>query len=203
MPAGATGTLTFTSGTTTLCVATLAVTSCHTAATLTPATYPVTASYSGDSNDNAATATGATFTVIKADTAITVTVSPAETTAGSPVTVSVTGLPPGATGTVIFTSGGIVLCTATLPATGCTTTVSLPPGTYPVTATYSGNEDYNGSIAVGTGRDGVLSVVAGIPDPSTGAGPMGPRGILGAAMVILGTGMVVISRGRKRSHRRV
>jgi hypothetical protein len=163
----------------------------------------VTASYSGDTFDSPAIATGAAFTVIKANTRITVTVSPAETVRGQTVTVSVSGLPPGVSGTVTFTSGGVVLCTATLPATSCNTTINFPPGTYPVTATYSGDADYNGSSAVGSGRDGVLSVVDGVADPSTGAGPMGPGSLLGAAMVIFGTAMVVVSRGRRRSNRKV
>jgi hypothetical protein len=198
IPTGATGTVTFTSGTTELCVATLAATTCTTADTLTPATYPVTATYSGDTNDNPAVATGATFTVLKADTHMTVIVSPGSVIAGSPITVWVTGLPPGATGTVTFTSGGKVLCTATLPATSCTTTASFPPGTYPVTATYSGNVDYNGSIAVGSGRDGVLSVVSAVSVPATGGNPMGPKSVLGAVMVVLGSGMTFIAGSRRR-----
>jgi hypothetical protein len=204
LPTTATGTVTFTSGTASLCIATLTATTCETSATLTPATYPVTATYSGDVDNSGAVATGAAFTVIKADTHITVTVSPGQTTTGSPVTVSVSGLPPGATGTVTFTSGGKVLCTATLPATSCNTTASFPPGTYPVTATYSGNVDYNGSTAEGNGQDGILSVVSGVADPSTpstGGDPMGPKSILGAAMVILGAGMTVVSRGRRRRGR--
>ena len=205
LPAGATGTLTFKSGTTSLCITTLSTTSCVTPATLTPATYPVIASYSGDVNDTAATATGAAFTVIKADTAITVTVSPAKTTSGATVTVSAWGLPPSATGTVTFTSGGIVLCTATLPATSCSTTVTLPPGAYPVKATYSGNADYNGSSAVGSGQLGILSVVSAstVTVPETGAGQTGPRTLLGAAMIILGTGVAAVARGRRRSARKI
>ena len=203
LPAGATGTVTFTSGATALCVATLTATSCHTVATLTPATYPVTASYSGDTFNTPAIATGADFTVIKADTHITVTVNPGETTRGSTVTVSVSGLPPGVSGTVTFTSNGVVLCTATLPQTSCTATVDFPPGSYPVQATYSGDQDYNGSTATGSGQDGILAVVDGVADPSTGAGPMGPRSLLGAAMIMLGTGMAVASRGRRRNRRRV
>jgi hypothetical protein len=204
LPAGATGTVTFKSGTTSLCTATLTTTSCVTPDTLTPATYPVVATYSGDVNDSAATATGAAFTVIKADTAITVTVSPGKTTSGGTVTVSAWGLPPSATGTVTFTSGGVVLCTATLPATSCTTTVTFPPGAYPVKATYSGNADYNGSTAVGSGQLGVLSVVAAssVTVPETGAGQTGPRTLLGAAMIILGTGVAAVARGRKRSGRK-
>ena len=203
LPAGATGTVTFTSGTVTLCTATLAATSCATAVTLTPATYPVTASYSGDVNDSSATATGAQFTVIKADTRMTVVVSPTETITGAPVALWVTGLPAGASGTVTFTYGGTVLCTATLPATSCTTKVTLPPGTYDVKAAYSGDADYNGTNAIGSGQDGALSVINGVADPTTGSGPMGPRIVLGAALAILGSGMVVISRGRRRSARKI
>ncbi len=203
LPAGATGTLTFTSGTTALCTATLTATSCATAATLTPATYPVTASYSGDVNDSAATATGAEFTVIKADTHMTVIVSPTETVPGAPVTLWVTGLPAGVSGTVTFTYGHIILCTALLPAMSCTTTVALPPGTYAVKATYSGDADYNGTNAMGSGEDGALSIVNGVADPTTGSGPMGPRVVLGAALAILGGGMIVISRGRRRSARKI
>jgi hypothetical protein len=113
----------------------------------------------------------------------------------------VTGLPPGATGTVTFTSGGKVLCTATLPATSCTTTAAFPPGAYPVTATYSGNVDYNGSLAVGSGRDGVLSVVNAVSIPETGGNPMGARSVLGAIMVVLGAGTAFIARGRRRRNR--
>jgi hypothetical protein len=203
LPAGATGTVTFTSGTTTLCTATLSATSCATAATLTPATYPVTASYSGDVNDSSATATGAQFTVIKADTHMTVIVSPTETVPGAPVTLWVIGLPTGVSGTVTFTDGSTILCTAMLPATSCTTTVTLPPGTYDVKATYSGDADYNGTNAIGSGEDGALSIVTGVADPTTGSGPMGPRLVLGAALAILGSGMIVISRGRRRSARKI
>jgi hypothetical protein len=201
IPAGATGTVTFTSGATALCVATLSATTCTTADTLTPATYPVTATYSGDTNDTSAVATGATFTVLKADTHMTVIVSPASVTVGSPITLWVTGLPPGATGTVTFTSGGKMLCTATLPATSCTTSANFAPGTYPVTATYSGNVDYNGSTAVGGGRDGVLSVVDAVSTPETGGNPMGPRSVLGAVMVVFGAGMTFVARGRRRRNR--
>jgi len=194
LPARSTGTLTFTSGSTTLCTATLPAMSCHTATTLTPATYPVVASYSGDPSNGSATATGAQFTVIKADTTLTVHVSPSSMTPGSPVTLSVTGLPPGATGTVTFTSGGIVLCTATLPATSCTSTVTLPPGSYPITATYSGNDDYNGTAGIGSGVLGILTVTIDPPVPTTGSAPDRRRTFLGALLVMAGASSVMISR---------
>ena len=43
-----------------------------------------------------------------------------ETVPGAPVTLWVTGLPTGVSGTVTFTYGNTILCTATLPATSCT-----------------------------------------------------------------------------------
>jgi Bacterial Ig-like domain (group 3) len=200
LPAGATGTLTFASGSATLCVATLPATSCLTSSSLSPAVYPVAAAYSGDGNYNAGTAIGAHFTVVKANTGMTVKVSPSQITAGSSVTVSASGLPPGVSGTVTFTSGNTVLCTATLPATSCTTSINLPPGTYPVTATYSGDDNYNGSTAAGIGRDGVFSVVAGdsVTVPASGSGPVWPRVVMGALMIVVGAYLVVISRGRSR-----
>ncbi len=147
LPADATGTVTFTSGGSTLCVATLPTTSCDTSSTLDPAAYPVTANYSGDSNYNPATATGASFVVTRADTAMTESAAPASIPYGSQDTLSVTGLPVDATGTVSFSSGGSPLCTATLPAISCQTSSTLVPGTYPVTATYSGDSHNNGTTA--------------------------------------------------------
>ena len=69
-----------------------------------------------------------------------------------------------------------------------------------MTATYSGNVDYNGSLAVGSGRDGVLAVVsaANVSVPSTGGNPMGPRSVLGAVMVVLGAGVTFVAGGRRR-----
>jgi hypothetical protein len=195
----ASGTLTFISGSTALCTATLPATSCQTSATLPPGTYPVTATYPGDGNYNATTATGAQFTVTKTNTSMTVTVSPSQVTTGSSVTLSVSGLPSDASGTVTFTSGNIVLCTATLPATSCTASIDLPPGTYPVQATYSGDDNYNGSTAVGSGRVGVSSVTGPVPVPSSGSGPQVQKAVPGAFLVILGACAVVISRRRSRN----
>ncbi len=149
LPVGATGTVTFASGGSTLCVATLPATSCTTSTTLVPGAYPVTATYSGDSNYTGTTATGSSFTVTKANTSMSESASPPSIGYGSQDTLSVTGLPAGATGTVTFTSGGSTLCVAILPATSCQTLTTLAPGVYPVTATYSGDSNYNGSSTSG------------------------------------------------------
>ena len=46
-----------------------------------------------------------------------------------------------------FRSGSTTLCTVTLPATSCTTSLTLPKGSYAITATYSGDSNYSGSTA--------------------------------------------------------
>ncbi len=154
LPGAATGTLTFTTGTTTLCTTTLPVTSCPTATTLAAGEYPVTVAYSGDGVYAAATSAEATLTVSKAVSTIgngpgsgggtggngpgTVTV-----THGDPTDVEVDGLPDDATGTISFvTDDGTVLCTATLPDTTCTIPGDLPGGTYIVRAVYSGDDNH-------------------------------------------------------------
>jgi len=148
LPAGATGTVTVTSGATTLCTITLPATSCTTPPGLDPGNYPVTATYPGDPDHNGSSDT-TSYTITKAPTTMTATATPASAQYGAPVLLSVSGLPtaPAATGTVTFTSGATTLCTATLPATTCNAPVPLVPGTYPVTATYSGDTDYQGSTA--------------------------------------------------------
>ena len=75
--------------------------------------------------------------------------APATIPYGTQDTVSVAGLPGDATGTVTFSSGGSPLCTATLPAISCQTSATLTPGTYPVTAVYSGDANYLGTTATG------------------------------------------------------
>ncbi len=77
--------------------------------------------------------------------------APNQTSYGNTVTLSESGLPATATGTVTFTSGGTTLCTVTLTglageATSCTTAV-LPLGSYSVTAAYSGDANDPSSTA--------------------------------------------------------
>ncbi|HVC41163.1 MAG TPA: Ig-like domain repeat protein [Candidatus Saccharimonadales bacterium] len=144
LPVGATGTVTFSSGAT-LCRATLPTTSCTTSTALAAGTYPITATYPGDVNDTASTAT-TTLTVTLAATAFTVSATPASVPFGVNPTLLESGLA-GATGTVVYTSGATPLCTATLPAATCVPSVFFGVGTYPVTATYSGDADHTGSTA--------------------------------------------------------
>ena len=150
LAADATGTVTFTSGSTILCIATVYAAhsaECSTAETLTPYEYPVTATYSGDANYAGATAT-TSFTITKIETSIKAKAKPTPRSHGHLVKLSVRGLPLGATGTVTFTSGSTTLCVAIVYETGpvsCVTAPDLPKGSYDALATYSGDANYAGS----------------------------------------------------------
>ncbi len=105
LPSAATGTVTFISGATTLCSQAVSSGSASCATGSLPVgAYPVTATYSGDSNYLSATAS-TSFAVNQAATSFTASASPSPTTYGTSVTLSATGLPSAATGTVTFTSG--------------------------------------------------------------------------------------------------
>ncbi|MFV0461563.1 MAG: Ig-like domain repeat protein, partial [Actinomycetales bacterium] len=145
LPGAATGTVDFAAGGSTLCTATLPDLSCQPTA---PAigTYDVTATYSGDVMYAGATAS-TSFEVTGMATTITASADPASVEVGGTTALSVAGLPGAATGTVAFTAGGSTLCTATLPATTCTTGALLAAGTHEVTATYSGDATYAGATA--------------------------------------------------------
>jgi uncharacterized repeat protein (TIGR03803 family) len=108
-------------------------------------TYPVVATYNGDSSDNTSTSNAVNVTVKNATTT-TLSVSPNPVTQSQNVTLTSTvtqatgkGTP---TGTVSFLAGTAVLATANLSngtATLTAPTSSYPTGTYPVTARYNGN----------------------------------------------------------------
>ncbi len=146
LPGVSTGTVTFTSGGATLCTITRPATTCTTSTSLDAGSYPITATYSGDDTYDGSTASTA-LTVTQATTAITAVATPPSVPYGTASTLAASGLASDATGTVTFTSGGPTLCTATLPATTCPTSTSLVVGSYPITATYSGDVNYAGSTA--------------------------------------------------------
>ncbi|GAA4361835.1 hypothetical protein GCM10023145_39130 [Angustibacter luteus] len=150
LPAGATGTVTLTSGTDTLCVITLPATSCQPPADLAVATYPVVATYSGDAHYTGSD-DDTTFDVALIDAAaFAASANPAATVYGNPDTLSFSGVDPAATGSVTFTSGGTTLCVALLPATSCQTPADLVVATYPVTATYVGDLTHAAATATTT-----------------------------------------------------
>jgi hypothetical protein len=149
LPSSATGTVTFTSGSTVLGTSTLVsgVTSVSTS-TLPIGPDPITATYNGDTNNNSAVAT-LTQTVNKATPTVIVTTS-GSSSYGNPVTITAT-VPPGTTGTITVISGGTTLGSGTVnPTTGTVTitTTTLPVGSDPITASYGG--DTNDNPATGT-----------------------------------------------------
>jgi hypothetical protein len=147
-PTTPTGTVTFTdreSGDV-LCTATISsgTASCTTAASEI-GTHTVLIGYAGDDDHAAVTGTDRaelTLTVTKVSTAVALTVAPSEVPYGTAATLSATGLPSDATGTLTFTSGGKTLCSTTLPVTSCPTLTTLAAGEYPVTVAYSGDDVY-------------------------------------------------------------
>jgi Bacterial Ig-like domain (group 3) len=146
LPGVSTGTVTFASGGSTLCIVTRPATSCATSTSLAAGSYAITATYSGGGNYAGSTAT-TSLTVTRASAAFTATASPASVPFGTSSTLAESGLPGGATGTVTFASGGSTLCTATLPLTHCPTSTSLAGGVHSITATYSGDGSHAGSTA--------------------------------------------------------
>jgi hypothetical protein len=110
-----------------------------------PGTYAITAKYSGDSSDQSSTSPVEDVAVI-AVTSTTLTVSPNPVPADSSLTITATvketydsGIP---TGTVLFSFGSDSLGSVALTSGTATVNASdfgIAAGTYPVTATYSGD----------------------------------------------------------------
>ncbi|HTZ20794.1 MAG TPA: Ig-like domain repeat protein [Opitutaceae bacterium] len=119
----------------------------------------LTATYAGDGNFNASPASAAvSHAVNKANTTTTISSdSPDPSLAGGTVTfnVAVTAVAPGAavapttiTGTAMVSDGGTNTCVATLTGgTGSCTIVFPSGGAYAMSATYSGDSNFNGSVS--------------------------------------------------------
>jgi len=107
-------------------------------------TYPVTATYLGDSINAASTSSLLTQVVLQATTAATITSSANPATQGQPVTFTahITSPTVIAKGLVTFTAGTTVLGTVQLSAGKATlTTSALQAGTTAVTVTYEGDSN--------------------------------------------------------------
>jgi sugar lactone lactonase YvrE len=125
----------------------------------------IVAAYSGDSNNGSSS--GTLTQVVNGVPASTTTLvsSMNPSTSGTNVTFTATispAGPPAPTGTVTFTSSGAAItgCPAvTLSGLTATCTASLPVGTDPVLATYSGDSNYAGSSGT------VTQLVNPVPTP--------------------------------------
>ncbi|HEY8028330.1 MAG TPA: Ig-like domain repeat protein, partial [Gaiellaceae bacterium] len=150
LAAGATGTVTFSAGGTTLCTGSAAggTASCATSTVLATGAYAVTASYAGDDH-YLASEIPTHFTITPAPTSLSASASPSSTSYGDAVQLSANGLPPAATGTVTFSANDATLCTSSVSggSAACSTATSLQIGTYDVSASYSGDNDFAQSLA--------------------------------------------------------
>lgn len=147
------GTVTFTSGTSTLGAAAVNTTS-ETAVikpNLAPGTYSIVATYSGDTDDAGSVSAVLPFNVVQATTATTVTVTPSPGIVTVPITLTanVTGNGGTPTGAVNFLANGSVIGAGTLNGSGAATltTSALAVGNYTITAQYLGDTDDAGSVS--------------------------------------------------------
>jgi hypothetical protein len=135
-------------------------------------TYTITATYSGDSTYAASTAT-TTYTVTPAPSSFTAAASPTSQIYGNPVTLSESGFPSYASGSITFKdTTGAVLCTiGNIQATqSCQTDGTQNAGTENVTAFYSGDNDFQPSTATTSytiAKASISPTFTVTPDPST------------------------------------
>ncbi len=121
--------------------------------------HPVVATYNGDANFNGSNGSlVGGLTVNPANTTLGLSASPNPSVTGQSVTVTATVAPvaPGTgtpTGTITFSINGSPVCT-NVAMTGAQATCNLPSqnvGNHPVTATYGGDTNFNGSNGSLTG----------------------------------------------------
>jgi hypothetical protein len=207
VPSGVTGTIAFTSGPLSLGSGTIVSGAVSATTTvLAPPSDVITATYSGDSNYNSATGT-VTQIVSKANPTSTLTSSVNPSVVNASVAFTDT-LPTNVTGTVSFTSGSTVIGTATVTGGVATVTTStLQVGGDPITATYSGDSNYNSSVATLTQTVNKSSPVVTVATSGasifgqsvtiTAYVPVGPTGTITITSggVTLGSGTITASNG--------
>ncbi|HEY2714717.1 MAG TPA: Ig-like domain repeat protein [Solirubrobacterales bacterium] len=146
------GTVTFEEGETVLATVQLAGSSASLSLkTLSPGSHEITATYSGDSNDQPSESPSVTQTITEAvtKTNLTSTLNPAAYGSAGTLKATVEAVLPGAgtpSGTITFREGEMVL--AIVPLSGSTAKYalkSIAPGEHAITATYTGDGDYQPS----------------------------------------------------------
>ena len=175
LPAGATGTVTFKDGTTTLGTGTISGgTASFTSSTLAAGSHSITAVYGGDGNYQGSTSTALIQTVNQANSSTTLATSAATSTYGTAVTFTAT-VPSGATGTVTFKDGATTLGTGTISGTSATfSTTALTGGSHSITAVYGGDGNFSGSTSTALSQTVNLAssttTLASSANPSTYGG---------------------------------
>jgi sugar lactone lactonase YvrE len=144
-PAGATGTVQFLDGTTSLGTAALSSGSASlSTSALTGGTHSITAVYSGDPANAGSTSSVWTQTVTRAAATAVLASSQNPIPSTQALTLTATVSPNTATGTVQFLDGATLLSTATISNGIATFSPTLAFGSHPLTAVYSGDTNYSG-----------------------------------------------------------
>ena len=147
VPSGATGTVTFHDGATSIGTGTISSgIATFTTSTLAGGPHSITAQYGGDTNYNGSTSSALTQTVNMTASTVALASSLNPSTFGASVTFTAT-VPSGATGTVTFENNGTAI-SGTVPISGATAafaTSTLVAGSHTITAVYSGDSNYNGA----------------------------------------------------------
>ena len=172
--AGATGTVTFKDGSTTLGTGTISNgTATFSTSALDAGSHSITAVYGGDANFTGSTSGSFTQTVKQSgSTTSGLSSSLNPSTYGTSVTFTAT-VTPGATGMVTFNDGSTTLGTSTISKGSVTfSTSSLGVGSHDITAVYGGDTNYTGSTSSGLKQtvSKAISTVSGLSsslNPST------------------------------------
>ncbi len=151
-PSGATGTITFYDGTTSLGTGTLSSGSASIAtSSLAVGTHSITASYGGSASYTASTSSAVTVTITAAAlTATTTTLTSTATSAtyATALTLTAAVSPSAAPGSVTFYDGTTSLGAVTLSSgTAALSTSSLAVGSHSITATFAGSSTYAASTS--------------------------------------------------------
>lgn len=152
------GTVSFTSGSVNL--GTVPVDSAGnaslTTSPLTPGTYPVVASFTGQQGSTPSQSTPVTLTISKISDTLVLTATPNPATVGTPVTISAVVQYAGRnsfvpTGTVTIKDGSSTIATVSLiDGAAIFSTSSLPAGPHALSASYSGDANFASSTATAT-----------------------------------------------------
>jgi hypothetical protein len=178
-PVGASGTVTFTEGATTLGTGTLSGgVATFNSNNLPVGSHVISATYGGTSSYVGSSSNTVSQVVNQASTTLTLTSTPNPSNPGQSVTFTATVPSLSATGTVTFTEGATTLGTGTL-ANGVATfnTTSLGAGSHDISATYGGDSNYSGSTS-----NTVSQVVSCNPLVVTSGGDDGSCGTLRGAI---------------------
>jgi len=166
-PSGATGTVSFLDGLSTIGTAALNTgTASFNVSTLTTGNHSLTASYGGDANDAASTSPAVTVSVGLQPTTTVLSVRPNPAAAGQSVTLTATVTPGNPTGTVSFYDGANLLGSSAVAAAAAVfSTATLTAGSHSLTATYSGDTNNAASTSAAVAESVTGGTGTAVPNP--------------------------------------